>query len=125
MYDRIYKQLIENFKKIENNYDFIFDDIYLVVKEVDGEMVRDEYDTEFVGGGHHLVYDYVPTNEIWIENKFSKDDKTFFTMHEIFEYLLMKFKNKNYDAAHNFANHYEEQLRQNNPIEKVDELPIG
>lgn len=54
----------------------------------------------FALGGHGYVYDEIPKNSIWIE--ITPDaDKTL--MHEIIEYILMKYKGFSYNKAHKFA----------------------
>lgn len=35
---------------------------------VDGFCLRDVFDIEFTEGGHDYVYEFVPVNEIWIDD---------------------------------------------------------
>ena len=76
---------------------------------VDGESVRNNYDVDFDGGGHHLVYDFIPLGEIWLEKTDKYPTKFLFT-HEIVELILMK-QGMDYDTAHEFANSVEAVIR--------------
>lgn len=46
-------------KKLENN---------ISVWIVNGRLVRSVFDTDFTEGGHDYVYEFVPENEVWIDN---------------------------------------------------------
>jgi hypothetical protein len=73
---------------------------YLVI--VDGTVVRRYIDPEFVAGGHHYVYKYVPKNEIWVEKAISAKERPYVYLHEKLERDLMK-KGRSYDYAHEIA----------------------
>lgn len=88
--------------------------IYLI----DGNKVRKDH-IEFTMGGHGYVYDYVPIDEIWIdENLKSKPDDMEATIkHEVFEVRKMRDEGLDYEAAHELANKIEESERNNIPME--------
>lgn len=81
------------------------------IYSVDGDYVRNNLEVDFIGGGHGYVYTFIPKNEIWIEQRFSQDDQTFFLMHEMIERLLMIHAKWTYNKAHAFANDVERVLR--------------
>ena len=84
--------------------------IYLV----NGNEVRKDH-IEFTMGGHGYVYDYVPKDEIWIdENLKSKPEDMEATIkHEVFEVRKMRDEGLDYDTAHELANQVEKEVRQN------------
>lgn len=79
---------------------------------VDGAVVRKFIDPYFISGGHDLVYDYIPKNEIWVDILNYQEDQPFVLVHELFERRLMT-KGRDYDSAHDFAiaeeKHYRRQ----------------
>lgn len=92
--------------------------IYLV----DGEEVRKEH-IEFVSGGHGFVYNYIPKDEIWIdENQKSKPaDMEATIKHEIFEVRKMRDEGLTYEEAHELANDMEKEQRQKDePVKKLN-----
>jgi len=78
---------------------------------VHGKDIRDDYDTKFIGGGHGYRYDYVPKDEMWLEIQEDREDMKEILVHEITEYIFMKYEGKNYDDSHNIANIIEDTLR--------------
>jgi hypothetical protein len=98
---------------------------------VDGEWIRSNLCIYFGHGGHGLVHEFIPLDEIWISTHHyhegrsglvrcgcKKDSKNqtvsenFFEssiIHEFFELNLMK-KGKKYRVAHNMANHKEIEI---------------
>lgn len=72
------------------------------VVDVDGAVVRKFIDPYFISGGHDLVYEYIPRNEIWIDALNYKEDQPFVLVHEIFERNLMA-QGRDYASAHDFA----------------------
>ena len=78
---------------------------------VNGEVIRDELHPEFAEGGHGLVYDYIPKNEIWLDAAESNDLTNLF-VHEITEYNLMA-KGMKYEPAHAIDNETEHKARKN------------
>lgn len=81
---------------------------------VDGMQVRNEFNIEFVLGGHHYVgpnYERIPEDEIWVEDTGDTQDVAADTAHEIVERILMKFTDMEYDDAHEVASSVEKVLR--------------
>lgn len=75
-----------------------------------GRFVRDYFFIDFTEGGHDLVYDFIPKNEIWIENDLRKNERGFILLHEIHERNLMK-KGLDYESAHKSASLIEHKCR--------------
>ncbi len=67
---------------------------------VDGPHVRGNFFVDYVEGGHGYVYNWIPKDEIWIEDLPDEVDQGINLMHEIYEYTLMKYVKKDYDKAH-------------------------
>jgi hypothetical protein len=84
----------------------------LAVYVVDGEHIRNEIDVDFTCGGNEAVYpNYVPANEIWIDNALAPLDATATLLHEIVERNLMMRKDWGYDRAHDAASAAERPFR--------------
>jgi len=83
----------------------------LTICLVDGNYVRDNFDIEFALGGHHLRYDFIPENEIWVEPTSSSADLSENVAHEFYEHLIMDITDLNYDQAHAMASSFEQALR--------------
>ena len=79
---------------------------------VNGELVRDLYFIDFTEGGHHFVYDFVPYDEVWLDNDLTPAEREFVLLHELHERYLM-FKGMDYDHAHNSSSYIEYQCRKN------------
>jgi hypothetical protein len=77
---------------------------------VDGKYIRDNISIAFTQGGHGYVYDYIPKNEIWIDNCNLKEIEPII-QHELYERFLMKYGDKSYSQAHNMANTVEKRGR--------------
>jgi hypothetical protein len=77
---------------------------------VNGEQVRKQFDPDYILGGNGYRYDYIPKNEIWIENVLSPADKIYTLLHEVFETSRMK-EGIPYDSAHEQATYVEKKLR--------------
>ncbi|MEI7741576.1 MAG: hypothetical protein WCJ29_03660 [bacterium] len=69
---------------------------------IDGGSVRAHLDPYFELGGHHLVYDYVPKNEIWVDAKTEPKDWKYTVIHEIEEHKRMS-GGMSYSDAHDYA----------------------
>lgn len=81
------------------------------VYNVDGVAMRQKRALA-IGGGHHLVYRWVPRNEVWIERmRGGARDERCILAHEMAEILLMRVRGWSYDRAHDAANRVEQQLR--------------
>lgn len=79
---------------------------------VDGKIVRDLYFIDFTEGGHHFVYDFVPYNEVWIDDDLSKDEREFVLLHELHERYLMS-QGMDYNHAHRSSSIIEYKCRRN------------
>lgn len=81
---------------------------------VDGELVRDLYKTDYVEGGHGYVYNFIPKNEVWIEDSIKTYEIKYILLHELFERNLMKTENMDYNTAHEKAADIEFKARESN-----------
>jgi hypothetical protein len=52
---------------------------------VDGRLVRSVFDIDFTAGGHDCVYEFVPTNEIWIDDDVIEPERGYVLLHELHE----------------------------------------
>jgi hypothetical protein len=77
---------------------------------VNGEMVRDKLDTDFTEGGHGLVYNYIPNNEIWLDDQVQPSERKAILAHELHENIDMN-KGLKYDKAHQRASEFEHRIR--------------
>lgn len=77
---------------------------------VDGRLVRSIFHIEFTEGGHDQVYDFVPINEVWIDNDIVADERPYVILHELYERDLMA-KGLTYNGAHRKASRLEWQSR--------------
>jgi len=99
-------------EKLEKEYVGTTDKDKVKVYLVNGGYIRDNKDVDFVWGGHNLVYDFIPKNEIWIErHDTDKHDMDAIIEHEIVEYLQMKYKHEGYEDAHSDALKEEKKFR--------------
>ena len=78
--------------------------------KVNGNVIRDLVDVDFVEGGNPARYRYVPSNQIWVEDNLSREDTIATAVHEIIEMELMK-EGLSYGKAHDQAAEIEKQLR--------------
>lgn len=85
---------------------------------VDGKMVRNFFFVEYAEGGHDKVYDFIPGNEIWIDEILPPEEIKFIIFHELRERNLM-LKRKEYREAHKSATLAEDYYRDH--PEKLDE----
>lgn len=84
----------------------------LVAWLVDGTRIRDDISIEFIGGGHHYVYPWIPENEVWIAADTPAAEREAFLVHELYERALM-LRGMDYDAAHEMASQLEKHVRDN------------
>jgi len=71
---------------------------------VDGDFIRSNINVDYVEGGHGYVYDYVPKDEIWVEEMEDRKEMWFNFQHELYERALMKADPKlDYSDAHDKA----------------------
>ena len=79
---------------------------------VDGSLVRSLFFLDFAAGGHDKVYNFIPKNEIWIDDDLKDREKKFIILHEMHERNLMS-KGLNYSEAHASATEVEDYCRHN------------
>ncbi len=77
-----------------------------------GRLVRSVFDINFTEGGHDLVYNYIPKNEVWLDNDILAKERVYIILHELYERSLME-QGFTYLAAHRKANNIEWQSRHN------------
>lgn len=82
----------------------------LTIAYVDGSIVRQYIDPEFIFGGHDLVYSYIPEKEVWVDGIMDKRELPYVLFHEESERKLMT-TGKNYDVAHEYASAAEREMR--------------
>ncbi|MGA2368467.1 MAG: hypothetical protein ABSF74_07860 [Dehalococcoidia bacterium] len=66
---------------------------------VDGRMVRSVFDIDFTEGGHDHVYEFVPENEVWIDNDIEEQERGYVLLHELHERNRMA-QGLTYSKAH-------------------------
>jgi len=88
-------------KKLENG---------VSVWMVDGRMVRSVFDLDFTMGGHDHVYEFVPPDEVWIDNDVSDAERPYVLIHELYERNRMK-DGWDYTKAHTAASKIEKHYR--------------
>lgn len=98
-------------KKLENG---------LSVWIVNGRLVRSVFDIDFTAGGHDYVYEYVPPNEVWIDNDIADFERGYVLLHELHERNCMA-KGLPYSRAHAESSRLEYRCRQH-PDELHDTL---
>jgi hypothetical protein len=92
----------------------------LSVWVVNGRLVRSAYDIDFTAGGHDHVYEFVPTNEVWIDDAIEEQERSFVLIHELHERNLMA-TGMPYNQAHAKSSHLEFHCR-HHPDELHDAL---
>jgi len=91
---------------------------------IDGRLVRSVFYLDFTEGGHEFVYNFVPSNEVWIDNDISAKERSFVLLHELFERRLMA-KGMDYDRAHERASKAEWAARHNEKKLKAGLKALG
>lgn len=66
---------------------------------VDGRLVRSVFNIDFTEGGHDHVYEFVPENEIWIDDDLEESERPYVLLHELHERNLMD-QGWTYEKAH-------------------------
>lgn len=77
---------------------------------VDGRLVRSVFDIDFTEGGHDHVYEFVPRNEVWIDNDLEEIERPYVLLHELHERNLMG-KGWTYNKAHENSSKLEYHCR--------------
>lgn len=75
-----------------------------------GNLIRDFFRIEFTEGGHDLVYSFVPTSQVWIDNDLVVEEHGYIILHELLERSLMA-RGHAYHAAHRQASKKEWAVR--------------
>jgi hypothetical protein len=83
----------------------------VALRYVNGSVVRQYLDPEFVFGGHGYVYSYIPKNEVWLDALMDPCDLSHVLCHERVERDLMKRQKKSYTIAHEYATVAEKEGR--------------
>lgn len=73
---------------------------------INGRLVRSAFFLDFMDGGHHLVYPWVPEKEIWIDDDLVSKEYPYVILHELHERLLMS-QGATYNKAHPLASKIE------------------
>jgi hypothetical protein len=82
----------------------------LAVWVVDGRLVRSAFDIDFTEGGHDYVYEFVPSNEVWIDDAIDEIERPYVLLHELHERNLMA-KGMAYFKAHDDSSRLEYHCR--------------
>lgn len=101
----------ELWKKLENG---------ISVWIVNGRLVRSLFDIDFTAGGHDHVYEFVPANEVWIDDAILENERGFVLLHELHEHNRMS-KGMPYNDAHAESSKLEFKCR-HHPDELHDAL---
>lgn len=94
----VYKEKLEKYKGVV--------DVWVV----SGEAVRGLYFIDFTEGGHHFVYDFIPLNEVWIDDDLVPAERDFVILHELHERYLMS-TGMDYHHAHRSSSIIEYKCR--------------
>ena len=92
----------------------------LSVWVVKGRLVRSVFDIDFTAGGHDYVYEFVPQNEVWIDDDIGEEERPYVLLHELHERNLMT-KGWPYNKAHADSSRVEYHCRRH-PDELHDAL---
>lgn len=98
-------------KKLENS---------IGVWIVNGRLVRSAFDIDFTEGGHDYVYEFVPRNEVWIDDAIVEPERGYVLLHELHERNRMA-KGWPYSKAHKESSRLEYRCR-HHPDELHDAL---
>jgi hypothetical protein len=92
---------------------------------VDGGYVRNNIPggLEFISGGHGYVYDFIPKDEIWMDDDNPEDEFIYDLMHEFYERSLMK-EGYEYNAAHDKASEFE-LIARKDPSKALSQLLLA
>jgi hypothetical protein len=92
----------------------------LAVWIVNGRLVRSVFDIDFTAGGHDYVYEFVPENEVWIDDDIIESERGFVLLHELHERKQMA-QGWPYSKAHAESSRLEFRCR-HHPDELHDAL---
>lgn len=82
---------------------------HIQIRLVDGAKIRAKH-VEFVAGGHHRRYPWIPAGQIWVEENLKGCDLDATIVHEVTETQAMSH-GMSYDDAHRLANSTERLYR--------------
>lgn len=102
-YKELHKEIL---KRLDNG---------ITIWIVNGKLVRTFLRVEFVAGGHEYVYDFVPKDEVWIDDDILTSERPFVILHELFERNKMK-KGMEYLPAHRLASRLEWRARHDEKV---------
>lgn len=77
---------------------------------VDGRYVRSVFDVEFTAGGHDHVYEFIPRNQVWIDDDITDVERPYVLLHELHERNIME-QGMDYDHAHDESSKLELHYR--------------
>jgi hypothetical protein len=100
-------------KKLENG---------LTIWIVNGRLVRSVFDVDFTAGGHDHVYEFIPENEVWIDDDIEEEERAYVLLHELHERNRMA-KGWPYNKAHAEASELEYRCR-HHPDELHEALAV-
>jgi hypothetical protein len=87
---------------------------------VHGRLVRSLFDIDFTEGGHDYVYEFVPQDEVWIDDDLEEIERPYVLLHELHERNLMA-QGRDYPSAHSDSSRIEYHCR-HHPDELHDAL---
>jgi len=87
---------------------------------VNGRLVRSVFDIDFTEGGHDHVYEFVPDNEVWIDDDLEEQERPYVLLHELHERNRMA-QGWTYNRAHAESSRLEYRCR-HHPDELHDKL---
>jgi hypothetical protein len=87
---------------------------------VNGRLVRSVFDIDFTAGGHDYVYEFVPENEVWIDDDIEEKERGYVLLHELHERNRMA-SGWPYNKAHAESSRIEYRCR-HHPDELHDSL---
>jgi hypothetical protein len=87
---------------------------------VNGRGVRSTFDIDFTEGGHDKVYEFVPHDEVWIDDAITEPERGYVLLHELHERNRMA-SGWPYSKAHAESSHIEYRCR-HHPDELHDAL---
>ena len=81
---------------------------------VDGALIRKEINENFVKSADNNQFNFVPKNELWIDEDLDPKEYRYFIDRFIYEQGLMD-SGKNYATANKKADEFEKEERRNSP----------
>jgi hypothetical protein len=87
---------------------------------VNGRLVRSVFDIDYTEGGHDYVYEFVPENEVWIDDAIVEPERGYVLLHELHERNRMA-TGWSYKKAHAESSRLEYRCR-HHPDELHDAL---